>query len=144
MSSDTILDELKEIEVPTVEQFDRLFLWLNNHYDQYVTFETQIFSKVMLRRSRAPRRGTEVLDYDIVQIGIAREKDQKKGHATKLFENMTTAAIRHGRGILLEQCCTPGSQKLGARIVRDGLAVGFNPSPFYETGFESFLSALQG
>ena len=130
-----IIAELRLVEVPTVEQLLVVFE-IFSRCSPFVVFSTKVFDKVMLRWSRAPRRFCregfcEVLDVDIVQLSV-RPSERRKGHATGLFQVLSTAAAQKGRGVFLEQCITDDSRHFAKYLVANNLAVPmpYNPDSF--------------
>ena len=77
--------------------------------------------KIMFRFSTLKRRGTETLDFDIVQIENEKH-EQRKGRGVEFFKMAMKAAYSFKRGIYLEQCITESSQGLGRKLVTLGLA----------------------
>jgi hypothetical protein len=117
-----LLEILSRTHVLGEELLLRIFESFTPNGDSHFTFSTRIFEHVMMRKSRAHRRtGTDILDFDIVQITV-REEHRRKGWATKLFISMIKVAERMDRGVYLESCVTPESRSLGHSLVREGLA----------------------
>ena len=83
--------------------------------------------KIMFRFSTLKRRGTETLDFDIVQI---ENETPRKGQGVEFFKLAMKAAYTFKRGIYLEQCITESSQALGRRLVALGLATEPVPDNF--------------
>lgn len=113
--------------VPTVEYLKQKLETLSA-FQRYLSISypscTAPIFDVMIRYSTVPRRGNDVLDFDIVQIGLD-EKYQKQGFGTQFFKNMVEAAklVRPKRGIYLEQCITFASQNLRKKLIDSGLAI---------------------
>ena len=83
---------------------------------------------VMFRFSTLKRRGTETLDFDIVQI--ENKTSPRQGHGVEFFKMAMQAAHKFRRGMYIEQCITDASRALGRRLVALGLATEITTDNF--------------
>ena len=122
---ETVISELKQTEMPTVNQLMRLIEVL---YDQKlvssevstVTFSTKAFEKITLSLPSYHRKARNIPDVDIFRI-YTRTGYERKGHGTQFVRAMMIATSMMGRGVAITGCFTDASWGLGESLVRKGL-----------------------
>lgn len=103
-------------QVPSVDDIQRVLADMGPA-NKYKTVSIGSVS-VMFRASSVPRRGSDRLDFDIVQIETT---SPGSGIGTQFVVNLIQAADTLGRGVFLEQTITAASRAWANKLVRENL-----------------------
>ena len=112
---------------PSRKELLKIVEEMREHYPENCARITGENIEVQLLMSKVPRRGTNVLDIDLVGITVCPER---KGIGTEFFHALLDVAERVGRGVYIECASTVASRAWVRKLQKEELVFPYKQGDY--------------